>query len=223
MRGNQDIFIFTDEWVFRVHLSIAADHVDDYDSDEMEGWFEKMTIVERGSSETGEAEGDENSGEPDANVKGLWLKCPGFPEDAEALEFMDDEELGEVQYTRGLDDGALQFMIRRQTIEDSELRTPDDVKDLLEMIVNNGEGEGDVDSIKVDTEAGAFVELFSYPCATAEYELEEDGETRSYATLFIFTDQYCFLVQASTPKESAGEYQPRFIEWIKGLEFVGGD
>ncbi|MDR1481888.1 MAG: hypothetical protein LBI74_04620 [Synergistaceae bacterium] len=246
MRGNQDIFIFTDDWVFRVHLSISVDHLDDYDSDKVEGWFENMKIVERDSSETGEAkdggQGDENSGEaqskggqvieltaddadlseaPDANVKGLWLRCPGFPKDAEALEFMDNEEFGEVQYTRGIDNGALQFMIRRQTIEDSELRTPDDVKDLLEMIVNNG--DGDVDSIRVDTEAGAFAELFSYPCAMTEYEVEEDGETRSYATLFIFTDQYCFLVQASIPKDSAADYQPRFIEWLKELEFVGGD
>lgn len=47
MRGNQDIFIFTDEWIFRVHISLAADRMDDYDADEMEEWLENMEIFDR--------------------------------------------------------------------------------------------------------------------------------------------------------------------------------
>lgn len=47
MRGNQDIFIFTDEWIFRVHISLAADHMDDYDADEMKEWLENMEILDR--------------------------------------------------------------------------------------------------------------------------------------------------------------------------------
>ncbi len=47
MRENQDIFIFTDEWIFRIHLSFMPDCLEDYDGDEMRGWIENMRMVDR--------------------------------------------------------------------------------------------------------------------------------------------------------------------------------
>jgi hypothetical protein len=53
-RGNHDIFIFTDDWVFRVHMSFSAD----YDVDKLDDWFENMKIVERDLSGADETEED---------------------------------------------------------------------------------------------------------------------------------------------------------------------
>ena len=39
---------------------------------------------------------------PDAKVKGLWLKAPKFPADAEVAEFSYDKEMDIVEYARVL-------------------------------------------------------------------------------------------------------------------------
>ncbi|MDR3279773.1 MAG: hypothetical protein LBT23_04605 [Synergistaceae bacterium] len=47
-RGNNDIFIFTEEWVFRVHVSITPDYMEDSDNaDKIEEWLTNMKIAER--------------------------------------------------------------------------------------------------------------------------------------------------------------------------------
>jgi hypothetical protein len=114
---------------------------------------------------------------PDAGVKGLWLKAPNFPADAEVVEFDNDTDIDIVEYIRALSDGSgVQFSIRRQPIEESELRTPEDVRDLIEMRVDNE--NGDTDAIEVDTEAEELSEHFSYPCAVALYEMGQNDEAR---------------------------------------------
>jgi hypothetical protein len=48
--GNQDIYIFTDKWIFRIHLSINAQHADDFDSEAMADWFNNLKFVDRNSA-----------------------------------------------------------------------------------------------------------------------------------------------------------------------------
>jgi hypothetical protein len=64
MRGNQDIFIFTDEWIFRIHTSIAPDYANDPDNaDKIKNWLMNLKIVDRDSPGSGESdEADEDSG-----------------------------------------------------------------------------------------------------------------------------------------------------------------
>ena len=155
---------------------------------------------------------------PDANVKGLWLRCPGFPEDAQVLEFEDNEEYGVTTYIRSLDDAMLTFEIRRQKIEESELREPDDARGIIEMRVNND--DGDEDDIDVETYPNGITEHFSYPCATAEYTTGQNEDTRKNASLFIFTDVYCFEVAISAAADWFEDYEDRATEWLTALEFV---
>ena len=155
---------------------------------------------------------------PDANVKGLWLRCPGFPEDAETLEFDDNEEYGVTTYIRSLDDALLTFEIRRQPIEESELQKPDDAQGLIEMRVHNS--DGDLDDMEIETHPSGISEHFSYPCATAQYTTGQNEDTRKNASLFIFTDAYCFEVEISATADSFEEYENRMAEWLTALEFV---
>jgi hypothetical protein len=166
---------------------------------------------------------------PDANVKGLWMKCPGFPANAEVLEFRDDvapwdNNLSEVSYTRFVD-GLLTFEIRRQTIEESELQSPEDVESLIEMRVNNDEIDEDMiknnmGSIMVHTDMSELAELYTYPCAAAEYMTGQNEDMKWNASLFIFTDVYCFAIEASVAADWADDYKEPLMECFKGLEFV---
>jgi hypothetical protein len=118
---------------------------------------------------------------PDAGVKGLWLKATNFPADAELVEFNDDADIDIVDYIRALSDGSgVQFEIRRQPIEESELQTPEDVESLIEMQVYDE--DGNTDAIEVDTEAKEFFEHFSYLCATASYVMGKNEDTRNFKT-----------------------------------------
>jgi len=38
--------------------------------------------------------------------------------------------------------------------------------------------------------------------------------------LFIFTDVYCFLVEASVAADSFEDYEERILNWFQGLKFV---
>jgi hypothetical protein len=62
-RGNQDIFIFTDQWIFRIHFSINAERIDDYDAEQMKSWFENMKLVERNSEAEEPSEAETFSGQ----------------------------------------------------------------------------------------------------------------------------------------------------------------
>ena len=162
---------------------------------------------------------------PDANVKGLWLRAQAFPADeekVEVLDFTDDQETGEVTYTRSLD-GMVTFEIRRQKIEDSELQMPKDVEDLIEMRVNNDDIdekflEENRGSIDVDTDASEFAEFFTYPCATAKYITGANEDTRQNASLFIFTDRYSFEVAVSMAADSVEDYEEAVRGWLKSLK-----
>ena len=168
--------------------------------------------------------------EPDAGVKGLWLKCRSFPSDAEVLEFTDmiapwDENLSAMsQYTRSID-GLLTFELRRQTIEESQLQMPEDVPSLIEMHVWNDEVDEDImktnwDNAKINTNASEFAAMYTYPCATAEYLTGQNEDTRHNVSLFIFTDVYCFVVAISVGADWYEDYEERIQGWLKGLEFV---
>jgi hypothetical protein len=160
--------------------------------------------------------------EPDANVKGLWLKCPEFPSDAEVVAFSDnpsplDESLSDVSYLRFLD-GVLTFEISRSTMEESAIQGPDDVRDYIEMEVYDA--GGDIDKIDVDAEPGVLSEHFTYPCVTAAYMKGQNEDTRMCVSLFIFTDAYLFSASASVAADWFEEYEDRLLGWFLGLEWV---
>ena len=221
MRGNQDIFIFTDEWIFRVHLSLAADHMDDYDADEMKDWFEDMKIFDRDPSRANGSEDesqDRHATRADAGVEGLWLRIPDFPDDAEVLEFTADDD-GEVTYIRALDDGALVLGIYRTPACDET--TPEKVKEsIVESVKDSG---GDADDIEFDAGANDFSELLSYPCMTAEYKIGEDEDAKRVAILGVFADDYVFLIQAAGAADTFGEYSDRSEEWFTHMKLVDGE
>ena len=166
---------------------------------------------------------------PDANVKGLWLKCPGFPAEAAVLEFREDiapwdDNLSDVSYTRFVD-GLLTFEIRRQTIEESQLREPDDVQSLIEIRVYNDEVDeetiiANMKSINVNTNVSELAELYTYPCVVAGYMTGQNEDTKQNVSLFIFTDVYCFAVEVSVAADWAEDYEGKIMGWFKGLEFV---
>ena len=158
--------------------------------------------------------------EPDAQVKGLWLRSPSFPKDAEVVKFEDNKDMDMVTYTRSVD-GLLTFSIRRQPIEGSELQHPDDVPGLIEMWTNN---DDTMRRVQIDTHAGVVLsELYTYPCAFVGYVTGRNEDMRENMGIFIFTDRYCFVVEASVAADWAMDYQERIMEWLATLEFVEGE
>jgi len=160
--------------------------------------------------------------EPDANVKGLWLRCPGFPKGAEVLDFEDDPDWATF-YARSVD-GVLTFEIRRQEKEGSELQDPEDVENIISMRAFNEEDEEDgkanMATIKIKENPSEFSQIYKLPCAMAEYQTGPKGDKVHNASLFIFTDVYCFLVEAEITAGLAKDYEERLMGWFMGLEFV---
>ena len=153
----------------------------------------------------------------DAGVKGLWLRIPEFPDDAEVDEFSADED-GEVTYIRSIDDGRFVLGIFRMPAGDE--MTPEKLKETIaESVTNRG---GDADDIEFDAGAEDFAELLSYPCLTAEYEIGENGDAKKFAVIGVFTDDYVFLVQAAVDEDSLDDYSDRTQVWLEGMKLVGG-
>jgi hypothetical protein len=46
LTANQETFVFTNDWIFRVHVEVRADRIDDYDAEKFAGWIESLTIGE---------------------------------------------------------------------------------------------------------------------------------------------------------------------------------
>ena len=166
---------------------------------------------------------------PDAGVKGLWVAAPAFPtnpKEVDVLEFEDDPEYNVVTYKRLLD-GSVVFEIRRQTIEESELRTPDDVLGLIEMRVNNEDIDEKIikeriANILVDTEISDLSKRLTYPCAIATYLTGSTDDTYVNIALFIFTDIYSFAVEISMPIKSFKDYAEASKKWLASVTFVEG-
>ena len=115
----------------------------------------------------------------------------------------------------------------RQKIEKSKLQNPEDVEGLIEMRVNNDDIDKDFldinrKSIDVETDASNFAERLTYPCATAEYTTGANEDTRRNASLFIFTDIYCFEVSVSIAADAYEEYQTDSLEWFESVQLVEG-
>ena len=152
----------------------------------------------------------------DAGVKGLWLRIPEFPDDADVDEFTADDG-GEVTYIRSIDDGRFVLGIFRMPAGDE--MTPEKLKETIaESVTNRG---GDADDIEFD--AGEdFAELLSYPCLTAEYEIGEDEDATKFGVIGVFTHKYVFLVQAAVDEDSLDDYSDRTQVWLEGMKLVGG-
>jgi hypothetical protein len=152
----------------------------------------------------------------DAGVKGLWLRIPEFPDDADVDEFTADDG-GEVTYIRSIDDGRFVLGIFRMPAGDE--MTPEKLKETIaESVTNRG---GDADDIEFD--AGEdFAELLSYPCLTAEYEIGEDEDAKKFGIIGVFTHKYVFLVQAAVDEDSLDDYSDRTQVWLEGMKLVGG-
>ena len=152
----------------------------------------------------------------DAGFKGLWLRIPEFPDDADVDEFTADDG-GEVTYIRSIDDGRFVLGIFRMPAGDE--MTPEKLKETIaESVTNRG---GDADDIEFD--AGEdFAELLSYPCLTAEYEIGEDEDAKKFGIIGVFTHKYVFLVQAAVDEDSLDDYSDRTQVWLEGMKLVGG-
>jgi hypothetical protein len=78
--------------------------------------------------------------------------------------------------------------------------------------------------VQIDTHAGVVLsELYTYPCAFVGYVTGRNEDMRENMGLFIFTDRYCFVVEASVAADWAMDYQERIMEWLATLEFVEGE
>jgi hypothetical protein len=153
--------------------------------------------------------------EPDAEVKGLWLRIPNFPRDAEVTEFEADDD-GEARYTRTIDGGLLTLGILRSPNPDGEI-TPELVKESI------AESAGDKDNIAFDTMAEEISEMLSYPCVTAEYETGKDEDTKRVADVAVFTDGFVFVVRFEVAADSFGDYSGRTEGWLNNIQFVNGE
>ena len=154
--------------------------------------------------------------ESDAEVKGLWLTAPRFPDDAESVGFEADDE-GEVTYTRALD-GGLTFLIRRSPSGDT--KTPEEIKEMIERYVEDS--GGDADAIEFDMSAAKIAERLSYPSMLAAYATGGDEGPKWGAFMCVFTDEFTFVVHLEMPEDAVGAYKNQMESWFSTAELVDG-
>ena len=206
------------------HGRTAVDFLPDSTPDGVDE-AEWQTVVERLKSAR-----HSFTAEPDAGVKGLWLRSPDFPKNAALIEFRNSphwngvEELSDVSYIRSLD-GLLTFKILRHEVAESELQGPDDVEGLVEMRVWNDHVDESVmefnwSTVRINTAPTYLPQFSAYPHATAEYQLGANEDTRKYVALYIFPGAYRFDVEVTVPVDWAEDYVEQIGAWLYGLEFV---
>ena len=146
-RMEADIFIFTDDWVFRVDFSIASESAEKY-APQIEGWCNSMKLRDGGG---GAKEAEARDAEAkDAGVKGLWVELPGLPESSQTVFTAQSRGEGPAYFERTIDDGKLVVSIERVYRENNkgEERGPDDAGKLtaeLELLRKEREiGEDDM-------------------------------------------------------------------------------
>jgi hypothetical protein len=185
-----DIFIFTDEWVFRVHFAIARDAIGKMISDKLDNWLENLKIVARSKdTETAAAVND-------ASVRGLWIEIPGVPEADSAVFNGQPSGEGEAYFERTMnDDRLLAVSIERIYAKDRDsgaTLTPGDTGKLTVRLAALREGITlKEDDINVTESIGELAELYTYP-TSGSYYVSEDMKVN--ADLFIFTDEWVFRV-----------------------------
>ena len=155
------------------------------------------------------------AGELDASVEGLWLELPGFPADAEEIDFeMNDE--GVASYTRFYDDAMVVLVVERletTNLDDEEIM-PENIGELVAYFEDIDE-----EDINVTEDLDEFANLLSYPVAGAEYETGENEDTRKCADLFVFTDSWLFRVHLSIDADAFDDYSDEAMEWLQSLQF----
>ena len=77
-----------------------------------------------------------------------------------------------------------------------------------------------MENIEVETDLSELAQIYSYPCAGAQHITGANEDTRYNVSLFIFTDVYCFLVEASVAADSFDDYEERILNWFRDLKFV---
>ena len=152
----------------------------------------------------------------DAEVKGLWLTAPGFPDDAESVSFKADDN-GEVTYKRSLD-GGLMFIINRSPYGGT--KTPEEIKEMIEGYVEDS--GGDANAIEFDMSAAKIAERLSYPVMRAEYTTGDDDGPNWGAFMCVFTDEFTFLVHLEMPANADGVYKNQMESWFSAAELVNG-
>lgn len=156
---------------------------------------------------------------PDAEVKGLWLTLPAFPEDAKDSTFA-AEPNGDVTYTRTLYDGDLSLTIRRYYDPEGKMN-PEGAKEIVERYLQDKD-EKELVTFKPQEEH--FADL-KYPCASAFFTYEADGKARAESWVFIFTDEYYyFIIEISIDpnlSEKVDDLSAKLNDWMS-LKFTDG-
>jgi hypothetical protein len=157
----------------------------------------------------------------DAGVKGLWIVCEAFPDDAETVRFAysDDDE---VFYSRYLPGGRL-FIISRTA--KGKTAEPREIKRNIEKRVEN-EG-GDPDEIQFDMTAEEFSGILGSPCMLALYKTDADDEQMglNLCVLSVFTDEHTFVVALEAPAgglPEGGDDEDEYDmgDWFRSLKLV---
>jgi hypothetical protein len=158
---NVNLFIFTDEWVFRVRFVVAGD----ISKRKIENLYKNLQFVGR-SKDTGTAA----SGE-DASVRGLWLEIPGLPEAESTVFNAQPGGEGEAYFERTMnDDALLAVSIERTSAKDSAsgtTLTPGDTAKLAARLVAlRKEITLDEYNITVTESVEKLAEIYTYPTST---------------------------------------------------------
>jgi hypothetical protein len=153
----------------------------------------------------------------DAEVTGLWLQIPNFPEGAEEEIDIDDE--GEVAYVRQLDDGDLTLMIIRLPNPENVIST----EHAVEIVAGVAEIDEDEIDMRVSEETNEDdpMLMVRYPSAEAIYETELDGEKFYHFDWFLFPqNEFLFWVRVEMSEEASDKYGELLQSWNEEMRFV---
>ena len=158
---------------------------------------------------------------PNEKVEGLWIELPGFADfDGEITSEFRTGTKGEVFYERRVDKGALLIRLERFPARNDEGKNFD-LSNVKEYVADKaGIDQSDV---SITEDLSDFVPNLSYPVSGAEYETKEGMTSRQNADLFVFTDDWVFLVHCDVAEDSKEEYKELALEAIKSLQFFLGE
>ncbi|MDR0355539.1 MAG: hypothetical protein LBJ64_07350 [Deltaproteobacteria bacterium] len=188
-----DTFMFTDDYVFWVHLTVPTKEAEKFTEDDFKTWFGSW-----GATATGAA---------DSDVTELMLEAAEYPDQARVIE-----------YTRYIDPAM--FKISRYFVDHGwRPKTPEEAPDYIRELVQ--EENGNMDEIKFDPKADAETsKRLNHPVVSARYLVGSNEDTNIVNRLFIYVDEYVFDVEIMIRADDFEDYWPIAAEWLTKLQLV---